>query len=90
MPFTTANNDAFFDRVENLAKALQSAREEAKRLKEVATQFQANLADPSDGDHTLAELLNFRDNILLPFIAFVENGAVTTRDRVADLQEWLH
>ena len=89
MPFTDSNNEVLYRRIENSAAALQGVREEFVRLKAIAAQFGADIVDLPSGDHTKVELVAFRDNVINPLLAFFDNQVVATRDRSADLQEWL-
>ena len=89
MPFTANNNEILYKRIENSAAALQGVREEFIRIKSLAAQFGADISDLPNGDHTKAELVSYRDNVINPLLAFFDNAAVATRNRDADLQEWL-
>lgn len=89
MPFTANNNEILYRRIENSAAALQGVREEFVRLKAIAAEFGGDITDLPNGDHTVAELVAYRNNVINPLLAFFDNQAVATRDRSADLQEWL-
>ena len=89
MPFTAQNNEVVYKRIENAAAALQAVREEFVRLKAIAAQFGADIADLPNGDHSKSELIAFRDNVINPLLDFFNNQILLPRDRSADLQEWL-
>lgn len=87
MALTATENAVAFKRVENLASSIQGIREECQRLKDFAAEFGGDLS--ATPEHTVAELVAFRDNVINPFLDFLQDGTVAQRDRVADLQEWL-
>lgn len=89
MAWTVENNDHLYMRMERLASRVRSILEGCQRLLDLADAFGAEITDQASGDHTKVELVNMRDNVLAPMLSAFGNEAVTTRDRMVDLQEWI-
>ncbi len=87
MAYDANKHQIFSDRVQNLARTIQSAREEALLLDAIYINETASGSDPAYIDNDNATAAEHTDMVLLmrSLKAFLENEAVATADR----QQWL-
>ena len=89
MAWTEENNNQLYARIERLAARIRRDLEGCERILDLADEFGADITDQASGDHLKTELVNFKTNVVMPMLAAFGNEAVGTRDRMADLQEWI-
>jgi len=87
MAYGSAKHAIWTERCKNYAKTVQAVWEEGQRLNEIYTNETASGSDAAFVANSLASKQEFIDMVVLmqAFDAFLNNSAVATADRMANL-----